>query len=358
MTEILLRYFTSFPKFPSSSYMVQDYNFGFKMDNNLEGIDKKGFRNTDGKFNNFKIAAIGDSHTFGNGVTEEEAWPKQLQELIKLPVYNFGNSGNGIYSYHYLVKKALVQNKKIIVGLYLPNDFAYKDYVCLIDFNNSFWKKEVIKLNLNPPVKCDSLQNLNTKMDFIKIAIMKSAILSSAYELIWKPIKEKKKKNINYVKIHEDFPPLENELLIGFMKLTDLNNSKILNVFSDFKKMVKDWKDNSEEGSIGIILIPSAQSTYLKALEKLDMTPIQNSNIELYTKNELLLEEKLLDFINSQKIPVMSVKNYLVEEFIQNIESNNDEQFFPDNSHPIGDGHKAYAKAAEQIFFNMKIMSE
>ena len=31
------------------------------------------------------------------------------------------------------------------------------------------------------------------------------------------------------------------------------------------------------------------------------MTPIQNSNIELYTKNELLLEEKLLDFINSQK---------------------------------------------------------
>ena len=65
------------------------------------------------------------------------------------------------------------------------------------------------------------LQNLNTKMDFIKIAIMKSAILSSAYELIWKPIKEKKKKNINYVKIHEDFPPVENELLIGFMKLTD-----------------------------------------------------------------------------------------------------------------------------------------
>ena len=38
--------------------------------------------------------------------------------------------------------------------------------------------------------------------------------------------------------------------------------------FSDFKKMVKDWKDNSEEGSIGIILIPSAQSTYPKSIWK------------------------------------------------------------------------------------------
>lgn len=358
IAEVLLRYFTNFPKFPNSSFMVQDSNFGFKMDKDLEGIDKKGFRNRDKKFNNFKIAAIGDSHTYGNGVTGEEAWPNQLQKQIKLPVYNFGNSGNGVYSYHYLVKNVLAKNKKIILGLYLPNDFAYKDYVCLIDFNNSFWKKEVVKLNLKPPVKCDSFQNLNTKMDFVNVAIMKSAVLSIVYESIWKPIKKKKKKNINYVKIHKDFPPLENELLVGFMKLTDLENSKILNVFLDFQKMVKDWKDNSEEGTIGIILIPSAQTTYLKALEKLDMAPIQNSKIEFYTKNELLLEEKLLDFIKGQKISVMSVKNYLVEEFIKNLESGNIEQFFPDNSHPIGVGHKAYAKAAEEIFYKMREMSK
>ena len=75
-------------------------------------MTKKALGNTDGKFNNFKIAAIGDSHTFGNGVTEEEAWPKQLQELIKLPVYNFGNSGNGIYSYPLSCKKGLSSNIK------------------------------------------------------------------------------------------------------------------------------------------------------------------------------------------------------------------------------------------------------
>ena len=60
-----------------------------------------------------------------------------MQGLGKLD-FNQGNSGNGIYSYHFLAKDVLAKNKKIILGLYLQNDFAYKDYICLIDFNNSF----------------------------------------------------------------------------------------------------------------------------------------------------------------------------------------------------------------------------
>ena len=36
MAEILLRILTDFPKFPNSSFMIQDSNFGFKMDNALK----------------------------------------------------------------------------------------------------------------------------------------------------------------------------------------------------------------------------------------------------------------------------------------------------------------------------------
>ena len=107
LVEIALRIFTKYPIFPNSLNQLQDSNFGFKMNNDLEEIDKLGFRNVDGKYNKHQLAAIGDSHTYGNGVINKDAWPYQLEEIIGLPIYNYGNSGNGIYSYHYLAKDAL-----------------------------------------------------------------------------------------------------------------------------------------------------------------------------------------------------------------------------------------------------------
>lgn len=358
MAEILLRILTDFPKFPNSSFMIQDSNFGFKMDNALKDVDKKGFRNPDEKFNNFQIAAIGDSHTYGNGVTKEDTWPYQFEKSMNLPVYNYGNSGNGIYTYHYLAKDVLAKNKKIILGLYLPNDFTYKDYVCLIDFNNSFWKKEVARLELNPPQRCDSLKNVSTKKDFIRLTIMKSALISITYELVWKKfIKKIKKKDKKYIKFQKNFEPIEIELLEGFKRLTDLNNPKISLVFSDFKKIIKDLDQSFEKGSIGVILIPSAQVVYLKTFEKLNIKPNNKSNILFYTQNEILLERKLLNFLEEQKIPALSVNKYLVEEFIKNLSLEKREKFYPDDNHPISAGHRAYAETAKEIYLKMKQMS-
>ena len=358
IVEIFLRTFTDFPKFPDSSLMDQDSNFGFKMNSSLKDIDSHGFRNTEGKYNNYQIATIGDSHTYGNGVTKENAWPYQFEKSVNLPVYNYGNSGNGIYSYHFLAKNALAKNKKIILGLYLPNDFAYKDYVCLIDFNNSFWKKEIIRLNLDPPQRCDSFKNVSTKMDFLRLVIMKSAVISITYELIWKKIKTIKKKDKHYIKINENFSHLEIDLLEGFMRLTDLNNTKISLVFSDFKKIIKDWEKSNDKGSIGVILIPSAQVVYLSVLEKLKIKSNNKSKIIFYTQNEIFLEERVLNFLQKQKIPTLSVKKKLVEEFIKNLSSENTEQFYIDGSHPNLAGHRAYAEAAKEIYLKMKQMSK
>ena len=358
IVEIFLRIFTDFPKFPDSSLMDQDSNFGFKMNSSLKDIDSHGFRNIEGKYNNYQIATIGDSHTYGNGVTKENAWPYQFEKSVNLLVYNYGNSGNGIYSYHFLAKNALAKNKKIILGLYLPNDFAYKDYVCLIDFNNSFWKKEIIRLNLDPPQRCDSFTNVSTKMDFLRLVIMKSAVISITYELIWKKIKTTKKNDKHYIKINENFANLEIDLLEGFMRLTDLNNPKISLVFSDFKKIIKDWEKSYGKGSIGVILIPSAQVVYLSVLEKLKIKSNNKSKIIFYTQNEIFLEERVLNFLQKQKIPTLSVKKKLVEEFIKNLSSENTEQFYIDGSHPNLAGHRAYAETAKEIYLKMKQMSK
>ena len=356
--EIILRTFTDFPKFPNSSGFDQDSNFGFKMHNYLTDIDSQGFRNIEGKYSNYQIATIGDSHTYGNSVTKEDTWPYQFEKSVNLPVYNYGISGNGIYSYYYLAKDALKKNKKIILGLYLPNDFNYKDYVCIIDFNNSFWNKEVVRLELNPPQKCDGLESVHTRKDFVRFVIMKSAVISLTYELIWLKFKKIKKKDKKYIKFHENFEPLEIELLEGFKRLTDLNNPKILLVFSDFKKIIKDLKQSFDKGSIGVILIPSTQVVYLNTFEKLNIKPNSKYKITSYTKNEILLEKKVLNFLQEQEIPALSVNKYLVEEFIKNLSLEKREKFYPDNSHPNSAGHRAYAKTAKEIYLKMKQISK
>ena len=61
--------------------MVEDSNFGFKTNNDLKDIDKLGLRNIEGKYNNYQIATIGDSHTYGNGVTNKDACPINLKRL-------------------------------------------------------------------------------------------------------------------------------------------------------------------------------------------------------------------------------------------------------------------------------------
>lgn len=358
LVEIALRTFTDFPKFPDSSHMVTDSNFGFKMNNNLKDIDDQGFRNIDTKYNNYQIAAIGDSHTYGYGITKKDSWPYQFETSLNLSVYNYGNSGNGIYSYYFLAKDALKKNKKIILGLYLPNDFAYKDYVCLIDFNNSFWNKEVARLKLNPPQRCDSLESVDTKMDFVRLLIMKSAVISITYELIWKKFRKIKKKDKHYIKLHENFSPLEIELLEGFKKLTDLDNPKILMVYYDFKKIIKDLKQSHDKGSLGIILIPSAQVVYLNTLEKLNIKPDSKYKIKSYTKNEILLEKKILNFLQEQEIPALSTNKYLVEEYIKNLSLEKREPFYFDGSHPNWAGHRAYAKTAKEIYLKMEEISD
>jgi hypothetical protein len=50
IVEIVLRIFTNYPRFPDTTNMVQDSNFGFKMNNDLKDIDELGFRNVDGKY--------------------------------------------------------------------------------------------------------------------------------------------------------------------------------------------------------------------------------------------------------------------------------------------------------------------
>ncbi|MFO1305249.1 MAG: hypothetical protein U1F54_16080 [Burkholderiales bacterium] len=101
-------------------------------------FDKWGFRNPDVPVST-DIVAIGDSHTFGNAATMEDAWPSILARLSGQRVYNLGMGGYGPNQYFYLlVNKGLkLHPKKIVVGFYMGDDF---ENAYLITYGLDYWK--------------------------------------------------------------------------------------------------------------------------------------------------------------------------------------------------------------------------
>lgn len=90
----------------------------------LDGVNGDGFRNPAGS-GSYRIAAIGDSHTYGFNVDWEDSWPHQLAAATGMSVYNFGVGGYSLYQYVYLFERALELNPEIVIfGMFVGNDLA------------------------------------------------------------------------------------------------------------------------------------------------------------------------------------------------------------------------------------------
>ena len=163
------------------STRVADKFIGWKNTDIYGG--NNGFRQQSGTISNFYLAAIGDSFTYGYSVKNDETWSAVLKSLTNLEVYNFGVGGNGIFSYHYIVNNMIPKNKKIIIGLFLGNDFINKGYACNIDFNTDFWMKEVERLSLVKPT-CATSNKKQTQLNFFHKLINHSAFVNRIYDIV------------------------------------------------------------------------------------------------------------------------------------------------------------------------------
>jgi len=97
-------------------------------------INSVGFRNTENALKKtpgtYRIMVIGDSFTFGQSVNLEEAYPKQLERILKLEnisceVINCGTIGYNMWQYFEVLKrKVLLYSPDVVVlGLFL-NDIS------------------------------------------------------------------------------------------------------------------------------------------------------------------------------------------------------------------------------------------
>ena len=107
-----------------SPTMMRDEILGHAIKPNSAGFDEWGFRNVRVP-GTVDIVALGDSHTYGNTATMDDAWPSVLARKTGRGVYNLGLGGYGPNQYyHLLINKGLKLHPKLVIcGLYMGDDF-------------------------------------------------------------------------------------------------------------------------------------------------------------------------------------------------------------------------------------------
>ena len=107
-----------------SAKTVPDDILGIRIAANSSGFDEWGFRNTRVP-PTVDIVAVGDSHTYGNTATMNDAWPSVVARATGREVYNLGLGGYGPNQYYQLLKTKgrRLHPKQVLCGLYMGDDF-------------------------------------------------------------------------------------------------------------------------------------------------------------------------------------------------------------------------------------------
>jgi hypothetical protein len=91
---------------------------------NAPGFDGWGFRNPAVPAQ-VEVVTVGDSHTFGNTASMQDAWPSVLQRQAGIGVYNLGLGGYGPNQYYHLMRTRglSLHPRRVLCGLYMGDDF-------------------------------------------------------------------------------------------------------------------------------------------------------------------------------------------------------------------------------------------
>jgi lysophospholipase L1-like esterase len=94
----------------------------FRMVPGIAGLDAWGFRNA-AVPERTDVVFLGDSQTYGFGVTRSEAYPRVFEGLSGVSAYNMGVGAYGPLQYLALAERAVaLQPRAVVVALYLGND--------------------------------------------------------------------------------------------------------------------------------------------------------------------------------------------------------------------------------------------
>ncbi len=109
--------------------ILPDNKLGHRPSPHYPEHDSKGFRNeavpSPGEA---FVVALGDSQTYGAGVSRNSAWPQQLEKLSGWKTYNMAYGGYGPVHSLFLLEEALEMRPKIIVEAFYAGNDLYDSY--------------------------------------------------------------------------------------------------------------------------------------------------------------------------------------------------------------------------------------
>jgi hypothetical protein len=165
-----------------SPRLVRDDILGHAVPSGSSGHDGWGFRNRRVP-QTADVVALGDSHTYGNRATMDNAWPSVVARLTSKSVYNLGMGGYGPNQYYYLLQtKALdLKPQTIVCGFYMGDDF---DNAFRITYGSSHWsslRREHVNA-LDPDIRGDKTARNQTVHKRIRHWLSQHSIL---YRLVF-----------------------------------------------------------------------------------------------------------------------------------------------------------------------------
>jgi len=108
--------------FADESPEVDDEILGHRPRPGYRDHDRRGFRNRVA-LDKVEIVCMGDSQTYGTGVTSDEVWPQQLSSMSRRSVYNMAYPGWGPTHSEALLDEALALHPELVIeGFYSGND--------------------------------------------------------------------------------------------------------------------------------------------------------------------------------------------------------------------------------------------
>ncbi len=375
LAEAGLRAFTPFPIHGRKANKIYDADFGYRLNPGHPSSDKFGFRNKGEKPRVF--AAIGDSHTYGSNVRQEQSWPEQFEKITGVPTYNFGVGSYAVYAHYAITRRAIDQGYKyIIIALLIHNDFKAGGNNCDIDYASSkFWREAKTRLSLNLP-DCSNAKNWRTARapGFIRWfrGRANSAILSAIDYLIVRPLGDKwhrltlkastpKKEAPEAKPVREVRKRASSAYFAGRalknqqveFVFTDLKRRAVVRAIEDFEKMLVDLKRaaNDKGSRVGLMFIPSKVQLIYQLLDDKDIYE-QLPVLKDMAENHIKIEKRLASHMSKNGIFWSSAAPELAAA-IEKSDRDGSWVFPSSGGHPYPSGYRAYARAAKKLYERM-----
>ncbi len=365
MGEVLLRAFTPFP-IGNKSHRIPDPDLGYRLSGSLHDADEYGFRNPAGQKAAYRIAAIGDSYTYGNNVGGSKAWPALLEGSSGLKTYNFGIGGFGIYSYHALVSRALKDGAKdILVALFPANDFgAVWSHCDIAAAPSAFWRNERARLQLEslaPPKGSGGWRHClrSMKSGGWKTWIVEHSAIASAVRMLVIPAMKRAVSHQShpgqsgkYFVFPDGIPPISRKYVAENAALTDFAKPETVRLFDDFGRFTEDWSKRAA-GRIGILVVPSKERVIFEVLRRHGALHQADPFFIRSVEQEIVLEHKVVALAHARNIPVeeaIGPMSIALEDAIRR-----EKAFYPENDgHPYRAGYAAIAATGVRLLNEMQ----